>query len=161
IAQAPDVCIEQLPSYFLQRSYGLVDAESTTDKRTFEGFVRPSIFLAILLFILAGIGCLCLGLVLAILFPQWNSFVWAIILLAPGASIFYWKKSARREQVSFKVETVKAPDATPDNALFSSIETSFTPQTKVTVRGHRDELASLQAALAQSSLTIQTLDHNP
>ena len=159
IAQPQDACIDQLQSYFLQRSYQSIDAEMTENKRVFEGLVRPSVFLALLLLLLAGIGFLCLALVLSILIPQGVPFVWGLVLLAPAASIFYWKKSRRIEQVSFKVEPLSphqtVPSQTSPNPADSASSVKSTEslvQTKVTVMGHRDELASLQQALNLEAL---------
>lgn len=174
IAQPLDDALDKLQTYFLQRSYQAIDQDSDQDsdhthpastmqtriqcttKRVFEGRVRPSIFLAILLFVLATVGCLCLALVLSILLPQWGAFVWFLVVLAPAASLFYWKKSSRVEQVSFKVEPLASPSSL--GPAKSGLESQGQPETKVTVMGHRDELASLQQALIQQSLSIRTLE---
>ena len=174
IAQPLDDALDKLQTYFLQRSYQSIDnaleqdsdhtppsstvqtrAQSTT-KRVFEGMVRPSVFLALLLFVLATVGCLCLALVLSILLPQWGVFVWLLVLLAPAASLFYWKKSSRVEQVSFKVEPFVPPSSLGPTE--SDLEGQGHPETKVTVMGHRDELASLQQALMKQSLRIRALE---
>ena len=176
MAQPLDKALEHLQSYFLQRSYQSVPEEQggssnspnqtspsaeipqAVTKQVFEGMVRPSVFLAILLFVLASIGFLCLALVLSILLPQLGAFVWALVLLAPVASFFYWKKSSRIEQVSFKIEPLSIPRSSPD-ILSNSGNPGIEPtETKVTVMGHRDELASLQQALVQQSLKIRTLE---
>ena len=170
IAQPLDEALEYLQTYFLQRSYQSVPAElgdssdgpkqDTTQaitKQVFEGMVRPSVFLAVLLFVLASIGFLCLALVLSILLPQLGGFIWALVLLAPMASFFYWKKSSRVEQVSFKVEPLSVDDSGQDNIAKETTEFGPT-ETKVTVMGHRDELASLQQALVQQSLRLRTLE---
>lgn len=180
IAQPLEEALEQLQFYFLQRSYQSVedvanvgddapkDASGQTadanvgsetlgaTKRVFEGMVRPSIFLAILLFFIAAIGLLCLGLVLSILLPQLGATVWLLVLVAPVASFFYWKKSSRVEQVSFKVEPLA--DGSSNGTMIASTEHQGQPETKVTVMGHRDELASLQQSLVQQSLRIRTLE---
>ena len=170
IAQPLDDALEQLQTYFLQRSYQAIDDEAVqsssqgTTKRVFEGMVRPSVFLAFLLFILASVGFLCLALVLSILLPQLGALVWSLVLLAPAASLFYWKKSSRIEQVSFKVEHFS--QASTSDTTESEAEGKTAPrgadagadETKVTVMGHRDELASLQQALLQQSLSIRTLE---
>lgn len=169
IAQPLDSALEQLQAYFLDRSYQEIEGESTTSsstpqasavvKQSFEGMVRPSVFLAVLLLLLAGIGFLCLALVLSILLPQLGAVVWGLVLLAPAASFFYWKKSSRIEQVSFKVEPfdVNADTASSSQSAIAGSEIKVT-ETKVTVMGHRDELASLQQSLTQKSLTIRVLE---
>ena len=178
MAQPLDKVLEHLQTYFLQRSYQTVSGSEASDqssdgpspssetlegnqtavKQVFEGMVRPSVFLAVLLFILASIGFLCLALVLSILLPQVGAFVWTLVLLAPTASFFYWKKSSRVEQVSFKVEPLLAQNAKTQSMPNSSSKYPRRTETKVTVMGHRDELASLQQALAQQSLQIRTLE---
>lgn len=161
IAQPPETCTTQLQQYFQQRSYYLVETDLSKNKQVFEGFVRPSLFLAILLFCLATVGCLCLGLVLSLLLPEWNPFVWVVVLLAPAASVFYWKKSSRLEQVSFKVESLAStPD--PTEALPSEPKEDAASSTKdsscLTVMGHRDELACLQDALKQQDIAFRSLE---
>ena len=186
IAQPSDDTLAHLQSYFLQRSYKSIakSTASTTDKssdlsidaprisstqqvgqngmtrQVFEGMVRPSVFLAFLLFVLAGIGFLCLALVLSILLPQLGAYVWFLGVLAPAASLFYWKKSSRLEQVSLKVEPLILRDfkgRESENAMASD-SVQEQPETKVTVMGHRDELASLQKALIRQSLSLRTLE---
>ncbi|NEQ96225.1 MAG: cofactor assembly of complex C subunit B [Cyanothece sp. SIO2G6] len=156
IAQSPQTAIDQLQQYFQQRSYYLVETDLAKNKQVFEGFVRPSIFLAVLLFVLAAVGCLCLGLVLSLLLPEWNPFVWVVVLLAPAASLFYWKKSSRLEQVSFKVESLAAGSDTSESS--KDAVQSNQEQSCVTVMGHRDELASLQDVLKQQAVAFHLLD---
>ncbi|MEM9215879.1 MAG: cofactor assembly of complex C subunit B [Cyanobacteria bacterium P01_F01_bin.150] len=182
IAQPSDATLIRLQSYFLQRSYKSI-AKSTDQlvgdspasesdmpilssteqarkkditKQVFEGMVRPSVFLAFLLFLLAGIGFLCLALVLSILLPQLGTYVWFLGVLAPAASLFYWKKSSRLEQVSLKVEPLVPTDS--EDSADSSKEIQSQVETKVTVMGHRDELASLKKALIQQSLSLRALE---
>ena len=127
-------------------------------KQIFEGMVRPSVFMAILLFVLAGIGFLCLALVLSILLPQLGTFVWLLVLLSPAASLFYWKKSSRLEQVSFKVEALTLQELGQPGASEVPSHNKENIETKVTVMGHRDELASLQQAFIQQSLPYRALE---
>ena len=130
IAQQPEeVLLGQLREYFDQRSYRVAQVDAAANQVTFEGFVRPSWFLAIFLTLLAGSGILCLSLVLCFLFPQLTSIFLGLPIFAPAAGIFYWQKAGRPEQVSFKLETL--PNA---NSL-------------ITIAAHRDELASLRQAL--------------
>ena len=95
--QSEDSVWLQLQEYFAQRSYrvGAVDAEQS--QVALEGFVRPSLFLAIFLVMLAAIGILCLALVLAILFPNFSVAWFSLLLLAPLAGVFYWRKAGRSE----------------------------------------------------------------
>jgi Flp pilus assembly protein TadB len=130
--QAQASLMAQLQQYLQQRSYQVAKVDAEHNQVTFEGVVRPSVFLAIFLTLLAAVGILCLTLVLSLLFPSLSAiFVW-LVLLSPGAGVFYWKRARRLEQVSLKVE------ATSEN-LHSPSE--------ITVIAHRDELLELQRAL--------------
>ncbi|NET34982.1 MAG: cofactor assembly of complex C subunit B [Cyanothece sp. SIO1E1] len=128
-----DALLSQLEQYFTQRAYQIVAIDATQNQVTLSGMVRPSLFLAIFLTLLAAIGMLCLALVLAMVFPQPSESWLGLILLSPLAGAFYWKKSGRQEQVSFKVEPASNPE-TVSNCL-------------LTITAHRDELTELQRAL--------------
>ncbi|MGF1477904.1 MAG: cofactor assembly of complex C subunit B [Cyanophyceae cyanobacterium] len=131
VAQAPGTqLMNQMREYFERRAYRTTAVDETKQVVTLEGFVRPSLFLALFLTALAGIGFLCLALVLAILSPPLK-FSFALILLAPGAGIFYWRRAGRVEQVQFEVQ----PLATEKSLL--------------TVTAHRDELNQLRQAYPQ------------
>ncbi|WP_204103935.1 MULTISPECIES: cofactor assembly of complex C subunit B [Spirulina sp. CCY15215] len=116
--------LEKLQTYFDRRAYKVTASES--DRLTFEGFVRPSWFLAIFLSVLAAIGLLSLALVFAYLFPAIGNFFIGLVIIAPLAGYFYWKGAGRVEQVLIKIET----EATNKN--------------RILVRGHRDELIQLK-----------------
>lgn len=134
IAQAPEESIlAQLQQYFDQRAYRVAAVDAATNQVTFQGFVRPSWFLAIFLTLLAACGLLCLSLVLSFLYPTFSKFFLGLVIFAPLAGVFYWKKAGRNEQVSLKVE------ALPNEKTGQ--------QTLLTVTGHRDELAQLKQSL--------------
>ncbi|MBP0020153.1 MAG: cofactor assembly of complex C subunit B [Cyanobacteria bacterium SBLK] len=116
----------QLQGYFDSRAYKVTESES--DRLIFEGFVRPSWFLAIFLSVLAAIGLLCLALVLTYLLPAIGYFSIALIIFSPLAGYFYWQGAGRIEKVSIKIEA----EATNKN--------------RVLVQGHRDELIQLKRA---------------
>ncbi|AFZ31865.1 hypothetical protein Glo7428_3386 [Gloeocapsa sp. PCC 7428] len=126
--------LEQLQQYFARRSYRLSTVDSVRNQVTYEGFVKPSIFLAIFLTSLAAIGILCLALVWSLLFPNLSSIFLGLVLLSPMAGVFYWKKAARPEQVLLKLsnQTDKLPHEL---------------QSQITVVAHRDELIELQRSL--------------
>jgi Cofactor assembly of complex C subunit B len=130
--------LEQLQQYFVDRAYRIVAVDATQNQVTFEGFVRPSVFLAIFLSVLAAAGTLCLSLVLSLLLPRWSQIFPGLALLSPAAGIFYWKKSARPEQVSLRIET---------RQLSNSKQGDRPAQSILTVTAHRDELAELQRVL--------------
>jgi hypothetical protein len=125
--------LPQLRQYFADRAYKVDQVDAATNQVSLSGNVRPSLFLAIFLSFLAGVGGLCLGLVLSVSFPN-VPYLWlAFVAMAPLAGRFYWQKAGRVEQVSFKLE---APNNTAN--LTGSL---------ITVRAHRDELEALQQSL--------------
>jgi Cofactor assembly of complex C subunit B len=129
------VLLPRLDAYFTERAYKIAAVEADTDIVTFEGLVRPSVFLTILLTSLAAIGALCLSLVLSMLFPDAGNGLLLLVLFAPLAGWFYWQGSSRIEQVRLKVEAnIDAPAAT-----------------RIKISGHRDELAVFQSALQLSA----------
>jgi hypothetical protein len=136
--QQAEPLFEQLQQYFTQRSYRLAGVDAAQNQIKFEGFVRPSVFLAAFLTILAAIGVFCLSLVLSFLFPGAASFFPLLVLIAPIAGIFYWQKAGRAEQVLLRVETLEA--------------TETTPQSLLTVTAHRDELAEMRRLLGFKEL---------
>ena len=128
--QAQETLLEQLQQYLQARSYRLTGLDAKQNV-TFEGFVRPSVFLAIFLTLLAAVGILCLALVASLLSPKLSVIFLCLVVLSPVAGVFYWQRAARSEQVSLKVETY-------------SEKTSLS---QITVIAHRDELLELQRAL--------------
>lgn len=134
IAEEPEESLlKRLQQYFDQRAYRVVAVDAATNQVTFQGFVRPSWLLAIFLTVLAALGILCLSLVLSLLYPRFTSLFLGLVLVAPAAGVFYWKKAGRIEQVSLSVET--EPTQTANT------------QSLITVTAHRDELQQLQQAL--------------
>lgn len=126
--------LEQLQQYFAHRAYQVTAVDTAQNQVTYEGFVKPSIFLAVFLTVLAAIGILCLALVWSLLFPTLDKFFLSLVLLSPTAGIFYWKKAARREQVLLKLPMLAQKH--PDDL-----------HSQITVVAHRDELIELQKAL--------------
>jgi ABC-type sugar transport system permease subunit len=131
--KAEESLLTDLQQYFSDRAYRVAAVDASNHQVTFEGFVRPSWFLAIFLTLLTAGGTLCLGLVLAMLVAQHGQIFLGLVLLSPLAGIFYWKKAGRSEQVSLKLE--------------SAGESGSQTGSLVTVRAHRDELAAMQKAL--------------
>jgi hypothetical protein len=124
--------MNQLKDYFRSRAYRVTSVDKENNQVTFEGFVRPSLFLATFLTFLAAVGFACLSLVLSQLFASQSPFFLVLVLLSPLSGIFYWRKAGRKEKVSLKM------DSTHNEQHSSSI---------ITVIAHRDELAELQKAL--------------
>jgi hypothetical protein len=133
LEQSPLVSIEQLDAYLVKRTYQVTSIDSEHSRTTYEGLVRPSLFLAIFLTLLAAIGALCLALVLLMLVPQASAIAFSPLLLAPLAGVFYWRKAKRPEKVILKVDQLPLGDSTL--------------QTVVKVSAHRDELIELQRSL--------------
>lgn len=127
----------QLQQYFSQRAYKLSDIDTEYDQIAFEGIVRPSVFLAIFLTSLAGVGTLCLSLVLSILFPNLSFAPYLLVLLSPIAGFFYWQRAKRPEKVLLRIESEQS-----HNQLGHSI---------ITITAHRDEILELQRALPLKS----------
>jgi Cofactor assembly of complex C subunit B len=126
-----EVLLPRLQSYFTDRAYRVTAVDRDTDIITFEGLVRPSVFLASLLTGLAAIGALCLALVLSMLFPAVGRLFLGLLLIAPLAGWFYWQGSSRTEQIRLKVESQEGQPI----------------PTTIRISGHRDELAVFQETL--------------
>jgi hypothetical protein len=134
IAEEPEESLlTRLQQYFDQRAYRVAAVEAATNQVIFQGFVRPSLRLAIFLTLLAACGISCLSLVFSYLYPTLTSVFLGLVLLAPAAGVFYWKKAGRSEQVALKIE------ALPNQSTGT--------QSLITVTAHRDELLELQRVL--------------
>ena len=134
-AESEDILLKKLQDYFEARAYQLTSIDAKNKQVTFEGFVQPSLFLAILLSFLAIVGLCCLALILFLLFPNVNYVFWLLVLVAPLAGVFYWQKAGRLEKILLQVTpSVNSPNL-------------------VTITAHRDELIQLQ-----SNLSVQTVD---
>ncbi|MEL7038345.1 MAG: cofactor assembly of complex C subunit B [Cyanobacteria bacterium J06592_8] len=128
----------QLQAYFSSRAYQVVQTNPAENQITYEGFVRPSWFLAIFLTLLAAVGFLCLALVLSMLVDNHGEWFLGLVILSPLTGLFYWQRAKRMEQVSLKLET--------------TTDSSSQPQSIILVRGHRDELATLKQSLGLKPL---------
>jgi hypothetical protein len=122
--------LPQLQAYFDQRAYRVITADRTTNEITLEGMASPSLFLAIFLGLLAAVGTFCLALVLTATWGSPVGFSALALLMGPGASLFYWKKAARPEKVTFTLRE--------DPSSVGSI---------LRVRAHRDEVIAMQSGL--------------
>jgi hypothetical protein len=131
--QTEESLLNKLEQYFKQRAYKVVGIDGDKNQVIFEGFVSPSWFLAIFLSFLAGLGLLCLALVLYLLFSSVGTIFFLIVLLAPIAGIFYWRKAGRLEKVYLNIEPLLT-----DGEL---------PKQLITITAHRDELIQLQEKL--------------
>jgi hypothetical protein len=143
--QSQDSTLDQLGQYFTQRAYRVAAMNEEPFQIQFEGFVRPSLGLAVFLSGLAAIGGLSLALVLAILWPQFARFFLSLVLLAPLAGVFYWQRAGRTETVLLRVEPAS--------------QAATVARSLVTVIGHRDELATLQEALSLTPTDADAIVH--
>jgi HAMP domain-containing protein len=123
--------LKDVTEYLEGRSYRLQSVDKETEQAVFSGMVRASWGMAIFLSVLAAIGAISLGLVLAIQFPQLGYWGLAAVLLAPGAGWFYFAKSQRPEQVILNVRPADQSQ-----------------KTRLKMTAHRDEIASLQSTLS-------------
>lgn len=131
ISETPKTSLlEQLKTYFTERAYNIIPSNTSQDTITFEGFVRPSLFLAIFLTFLAASGLLCLVLVLSFLHPPLTPLFFALELLSPLAGVFYWKKAGRVEKVSLSLESLTEQGSQQGSLL--------------TLTAHRDEVIQLK-----------------
>jgi hypothetical protein len=130
---AEESLLDRLQQYFDQRAYKVAAVDAAQNQVTFQGVVRPSWFLAIFLTLLAAAGILSLALVLSMVLPGLPQSLLGTVLLAPLAGFFYWQKAKRPEQVSLKIEPFQLEESQP--------------QSRITVKAHRDELSELKRAL--------------
>lgn len=144
--QTEESLLNQLRQYFGQRAYHVAAINAATNQVTFEGKVRPSLFLAIFLSLLAAIGVLCLVLVLSMVLPDGAALWLSLLLLSPVAGVFYWRGAGRVEQVSLKVEAIES-----EQVLSASPNSDRSVRSVIIVRAHRDELAELQRTLSLSA----------
>lgn len=124
-----DIVESNLRQYLERRSYRLV---SEDDGLVFSGTVAPSRFLAIFLTLLAFLGLVCLGLVLATLLPSAGWIAVALPLLSPGIGMYYWKGAKRPEQVVARISN------TSDGST-------------LLIQAHRDEILTLRETLKVKS----------
>ena len=100
----------------------------------FHGSVASSIFLAIFLSCLGGLGAACLGLVLIQLYPSLGW--WPLLLAGIGAPLtgfIYRIKSKREESLELKL-----------------ISSELSKISILRIKAHRDELIAIQLELSES-----------
>ncbi|MEB3211505.1 MAG: cofactor assembly of complex C subunit B [Leptolyngbyaceae bacterium] len=158
--QPQEPVLEQLQTYFSTRAYRIINIDAAKNLVTFEGFVRPSMFLSIFLSTLAAAGLLCIALVLSLQFPQTSPLPLGLVTLSPLAGVFYWKRAARLERVALQVEpmsssasSASAPSGSapstenPPGNYSESTSMNSSAKTEVIVTAHRDEIIQLQRSL--------------
>ncbi|WP_313898152.1 cofactor assembly of complex C subunit B [Nodosilinea sp. LEGE 07298] len=136
---APLTLLQTLTTHFEERAYTVTAAEADTQRIVLRGRVRPSLFLAVFLTLLAAIGGLCFALVLTNLWPAYGTGFLGLVGVAPIAGWFYWQGSARDEDIILQVR----PEA--------SSEDPTRPSATVAVTAHRDELIALEQDLGRET----------
>ncbi|MBE9030832.1 cofactor assembly of complex C subunit B [filamentous cyanobacterium LEGE 11480] len=137
--QDGDQLLAALKQYFVDRSYQVDAIDAVRNQVLLSGQVRASVFLAVFLSLMAGVGALCLGLILTVSLPD-VPYLWAVFLgFAPLAGWLYWRKASRVEQVSFRLDETQQP----------------TVGSWLRVKAHRDEVEALQEAL-----NLQVVDND-
>jgi len=127
-----DHLLQRVRSHFYQRSFRVVDIDPQRDVANLVGQVKPSLFLAVFLSVLAAIGVICLGLVIGILIPDLgNLWLW-LTIVSPIAGVFYWRGTPRERRVSLQL----------------------LPESKLKVRAHKDEVEELQRSLNLEKIEI-------
>jgi hypothetical protein len=130
LSQPDKQVLQEVTQYLEGRAYRLESVDRDRNQVVFAGLVRASLGLAIFLSILAAVGALCFGLVLAVQFPQLGySGLWSVVV-APLAGWFYYHKSQRTEQVKLSIKSGDSGYPTRLRAI-----------------AHRDEIAALQTNL--------------
>lgn len=136
---APFTLLQTLTTHFEARAYKVTTVEAEAQRIVLRGRVRPSLFLAGFLTLLAASGGLCFALVLTHLWPNYGTGFLSLVGLAPLAGWFYWRGSDRDEDIVLQVR----PEA--------SSEDPTCPTATVTVTAHRDELIALEQDLGRQS----------
>ncbi|MEL6385611.1 MAG: cofactor assembly of complex C subunit B [Cyanobacteria bacterium J06626_18] len=143
ITDLDDVALlEKVQNHFTTRAYRVAQVEPDLGRMSLQGMVKASVFLAVFLGLLAGIGFFCLALVLTIAFPNWGYAPYGLLLATPIAPWFYWKGATRPETVTIQLDAGENELSTLD--ALSEDEAS----SKLLVSAHRDELFALEAQTA-------------
>ncbi|MGF1524756.1 MAG: cofactor assembly of complex C subunit B [Leptolyngbyaceae cyanobacterium] len=129
--------LEMVQKHFTARAYRVAQVEPALGRMSLRGMVKASVFLAIFLGMLAGIGLFCLALILAIAFPNWGYAPYGLLLATPIAPWFYWQGSTRSETVTITLDTTEDERPAADAA-----------SSKLLITAHRDELIALESQTA-------------
>lgn len=158
LADAPgEEVLSQVESCLTGRAYRITQVYPEDAKAVYEGLVRPSLGLAILLVSIVALGLMALSVVLSMTLPEIGPKFTGLVLLSPLAGFFYWRGAERVEQVIVQVAEKSATEKTVAEQSSISDKSSETAavlpgeslriQTKLRISAHRDELIALQSAL--------------
>jgi hypothetical protein len=120
-----DQLLKKVRDYLKARSYQVVKLDPTQESVVMSGMVKPSLGMALLLTSLAAIGFASLGLVVGILVPDLENLWMFLVIASPIAGIFYWRGAERQEEISLQLR----------------------PESRLWVRGHKDEITLLARSL--------------
>ncbi|MCM1983373.1 cofactor assembly of complex C subunit B [Lyngbya confervoides] len=135
VTDAPgEEVLSRVETLLKSRAYTLTQVKPEESTAIFEGLVRPSLGLALLLVSLVACGLMAFSIVLSLSMPWVGLRFLGLVLLSPLAGFFYWRGAERVEQVVVQI-VAPSPDA------------SQTPRTQLQISAHRDELLVLQSAL--------------
>lgn len=123
--------LNQVETLLNERAYRIKEVKPDESKAIFEGLVRPSLALAILLVSLAATGIIAFSIVLSMSIPMVGLKFLGLVLISPVAGFFYWRGAERIERVVVQVVEGQAEQ----------------PNTTLKISAHRDELIVLEEAL--------------
>lgn len=126
-----ELVLNQVETLLKERSYRITEVKPEESKAIFEGLVRPSLALAILLVALAATGIIAFSIVLSMSVPLVGLKFLGLVLISPVAGFFYWRGAERVEKVVVQVE---------QNSENKS-------GTTLKISAHRDELIVLEESL--------------
>ncbi len=122
---APETLRAAVEAYFNKRAYTLVAEDPTL---VYQGMIRPSVFLAAFLTLLALGGLGSLALILIVLMPSVGGWWGLLLSLCPLAGIFYWQKAQHPERIKLRLDPGPI-------------------KTKLCIQGHRDEIERFKRSL--------------
>lgn len=126
-----DSVLSTVESMLKDRSYRITEVKPEESKAVFEGLVRPSLALAILLVSLAATAIIAFSIVVSMSLPLVGLKSLGLVLISPLAGFFYWRGAERVEKVVVQVAE----------------EQSNPQSTTLKISAHRDELIVLEESL--------------
>jgi hypothetical protein len=122
--------LEGLVAWLQARGWQPTDNDPQRQVLRFQGEVRASLPLSVLLSLLASLGGGSLALVLHQLLPPLGPWVWVLPLLGPLAGWLYWRRAIRSEILELRL--MQAPES---------------GGSMLRLRAHRDELIAMETEL--------------
>lgn len=116
-----------LRQYFDHHQFRM-ETQDDQGRATFVGTAQASEFLAVFLSCLAGLGLVCLVLVLQSILPQLGGIPWLLLVAAPLAGTLYRQRMQRQESLTVLL-------------------TEWQQGSRLQLTGQRDELDRLEASV--------------